>query len=75
MNWTKNLPTESGFYWYRWGGSKNTEIVRMEFLETAFPDGVRSARYFYVTGTDVFYDDTEIDGEFWPEKLVEPKGS
>lgn len=74
MNWTKELPKEDGFYWYR---PKPTDEPRVAKWTTA--DGC-----LMVVGLDfVLHADSEvwgvsgwtpaISGEFWPEKLQPPK--
>ncbi len=69
MNWTKELPTENGFYWYR-DGSLITKISVVEFII----DGDYTRIEF--TGSDFngYFkpEDCAPEGEFWPQRLTPP---
>lgn len=59
MNWTKQHPTQDGFYWYR-----DLPGAAPEILE-------RASDVFWENGSDCMCG-TEwnpLEGEFWPERL------
>lgn len=60
--WTKELPKESGFYWYRYDAWAEPEPVgwdaEMQFMECLGDDRID-------------YDDT-LTGEFWPVPMLPP---
>lgn len=71
MSWTKSLPSETGYYWYR-------ECATDPAPRVAEWDMEMGALQF--TGTDLMrWSDagtsglSEIDGEFWPVKIEPPK--
>jgi hypothetical protein len=71
MNWTKELPKEEGFYWYR------EEDFRERMGEPAIVVFENSAEggIIYFCGNEIGrggWWKTEIVGEFWPEKLTPP---
>ena len=60
--WTKELPKESGFYWYR---DPEPQVVEFDA-----GDG-----WIYVTGRDFPSGPPfmhKIAGEFWPERILAP---
>ena len=63
MEWTKQLPAKSGFYWYR--EDDDPEVVR---FDVEVPSVWR-------TGNDcelAEYMSKNITGEFWPVRLEAP---
>lgn len=60
MNWTTALPSESGFYWYRYDLGSLPEVVEWE-------EDMLWMRY---CGSEL--GETDPHGEFWPEKLKAP---
>lgn len=65
MTWTKDRPTESGFYWYREKG----DLVEVVEWDLEF-------QCIQVVGCDVPWGDDfgcKIEGEFWPERLEVPE--
>jgi hypothetical protein len=63
MSWTKQHPTEDGYYWYRERTDLNPEVVE------------RSLDAFWQAGSDCMAG-TEwnpLEGEFWSERLQPPK--
>lgn len=63
MTWTKQLPSESGFYWMRANEYVRTVfLARKEFSVPIIYDvGVAGAQEF------------ESSGEFWPVRIEPPK--
>ena len=69
MSWTKDIPKEPGFYWWRRDSEDDepTVIKVEEDLDTV-----------YMIGTEIPYalKDGEyshaMEGEFWPVKLTPP---
>jgi hypothetical protein len=62
--WTKELPTQDGYYWYREDGEAPI-VIEWE----------QSMQWVMRTGTDIMigHDMTsKIDGEFWSERLSPP---
>lgn len=64
MNWTQDLPTESGFYWY-WEEESSPIVVEFD-LEMGW---IYSCGNEIAQGADLTY---KITGYFWPEKLTSP---
>jgi len=65
MNWTKTIPTENGFYWYREPGVE-PEIAE---IDNDTPTTI------WLCGTDCClstFGVRNINGEFWPERLIPP---
>lgn len=63
MNWTKEIPTESGFYWFRLEEDTPT-IVEVDGVE------------FWVFGSECLWTKEDLEtfkGEFWPVKLTPPQ--
>lgn len=62
--WTKELPKESGFYWYR--ANTNSEAHIAEFNS--------KSQVFVFCGDDRLFGPgiTELVGEFWPVRLLPP---
>ncbi len=63
MKWTKEHPTESGFYWYRDG--KYIDVVEWDV----------EMEWIGFCGSDMFaaaFMGNKIVGEFWPVKLEPP---
>ena len=62
ITWTKKLPKESGFYWYRYDAGAEPEPVEWD----------AGNQFVKMLGDDrIFYDDT-LTGEFWPVPMVPP---
>lgn len=62
ITWTKELPTKSGFYWYRYDAGEKPEPVEWDAKE----------QFMERLGDDrIFYDDT-LTGEFWPVPMEPP---
>ena len=60
--WTKELPKESGFYWYRVDAQWKPEPVEWD-AENQFMERLGDDR--------IDYDDT-LTGEFWPVPMLPP---
>lgn len=61
-DWTTQLPTESGFYWYRYDPSATPEVVEWD----------EDMKWMKCVGDDRAFEGRAITGEFWPEKLKNP---
>ena len=61
-HWTTNLPTQSGFYWYRYYPQATPEIVEWD----------QDLEWMKCIGDDRAFVSGTITGEFWPEKLQAP---
>lgn len=59
--WSKNPPTEPGFYWWR-RHSKKPDVVEL-----------RKAKFVMkmIWRGDTWYAD-DMDGEWWPQRIPEP---
>jgi hypothetical protein len=65
-SWTKDIPKEEGFYWWRYGdGEGHPRIVRVYFTSIM----VRVA-YF---GSDHVDPAGSVNGQFWTERIQAPK--
>ena len=70
MNWTNELPKESGYYWYQstWDGSR-PEVVEFE-IEGAM--GTTITFCGNEIGCGGIWNN-QIDGKFWPQKITPPQ--
>jgi hypothetical protein len=77
MNWTKELPKEDGYYWYREDGYRKGAPQPVEwnceYQEVSFV-GTEIARYSESSSFSEMTIATE-NGEFWPEKITHPSES
>jgi len=62
VRWTKEPPTESGWYWYRHALSSQPQVF--EARDTK--DGIS---IYYDQWRPTFY----FEGEWWPEKIEPPE--
>jgi len=62
-DWTTDLPTESGFYWYRDDPTATPEVVEWD----------EDLRWMKFCGDDRAFERPGITGEFWPEKMNPPQ--
>jgi hypothetical protein len=65
MNWTKELPKKSGWYWYRESYDSYHMIVEWD----------EDMQWFMSCGNDIPVGNDmqhKITGEFWPVELLPP---
>lgn len=66
--WTKELPTQPGFYWWRFGGEKgNPRIVKVYQGDAGL-----WVSYF---GLETIERLGHADGVFWTEPIICPDGT
>jgi len=75
-NWTKEAPTEPGWYWMRNARYSNADVVikKPVIVEVMPIDGVNNA-WWFKTSDEHFYKEylgTFIDGE-WSERIEPPE--
>jgi hypothetical protein len=61
--WTTDLPTESGFYWWRWDAQATPEVVEWE----------QDMQWICHCGSELRTEASKHTGEFWPVKLKTPQ--
>lgn len=69
-HWTKDKPTEDGFYWYRWTdgyGDKHKQVIKWYY------DARESEPTLYKWGSDQPHYPSDLTGEFWSERLIKPE--
>jgi hypothetical protein len=65
-SWTKERPTEPGFYWYREEDEEPQVVAWNEEMQWAERTGSSIPLFAYIEG--------RLEGEFWSEKLCPPNG-
>jgi len=60
--WTTEIPTENGFYWYRYDPQATPEVVEWE----------EDMQWISSCGNELRNEAANNTGEFWPEKLPVP---
>jgi hypothetical protein len=60
--WTTEIPTENGFYWYRYDPQATPEVVEWE----------EDMQWISSCGNKLRIEAANNTGEFWPEKLKAP---
>ena len=66
MKWTKEAPTEPGWYWFR--DIREPDAVLL--CRDVGPDGKLFCK-FHVRGMGIMVD--QMDGEWWPKKIELPE--
>ena len=61
--WTKNAPTEAGWYWWMRDGDFRAQAVYLI-----------SGNAVWLVGVDVAKTAGKLGGEWWSEPIAKPKG-
>jgi hypothetical protein len=67
IHWTRNVPLEAGFYWYRRGPEAEEEVTLLEYTVLG------SAISFIGSAEEEFPIEGVADGEFWHPKIERPE--
>lgn len=69
MSWSKELPKESGFYWWREEPTDFPQVVEFSDMDTVYKCGTEIPMW---TGEQDEDSCCALRGEFWPVKLTPP---